>query len=178
MKAVSPSRSSQCSHLHLGHRRGGVGATFVPTRYELQCFEKVRSIDELVRIFPSLGYQILVLATSRGRLNRRLGHTKTFAVWCSKLHSITVRCWSKIRARRVKIKGERCRAGLLKALEGMPSERKLVTRKTWISSLLCSFSGQRTGPSPLSKSMLDRGLMAAYIPSIGDEISSVRQNSD
>src|SRR5215471_11503648 len=107
--------------------------------------------------FSQSAYWISVLTASRGQLNWRLGHAKTFAVECSKLHSITVRSWSKIRARRVEIKRERCRTGLLKALEGMPSERKRPSRKNWFSSLLCSSSGQRTGPSPSSKSMLDRG---------------------
>ena len=107
--------------------------------------------------FSQPGYRISVLTNSQGQLNWRLGHAKTFAVECSKLHSITVRSWSKIRARRVKIKRERCRTGLLKALEGVRSERKRASRKDWFSSLLCSLSGQRTGPSPSSKSMLDRG---------------------
>src|SRR5262249_4528125 len=107
--------------------------------------------------FSQPGYRISVLTTSRGQLNCRLDYAKSFAVRCSKLHSIAVRCSSKIRARRVKIKGERCRTRLLKALEGVPSERRRASRKNWFSSRLCSLSGQRTGPSRLSKSTLDRG---------------------
>src|SRR5215470_2154111 len=76
------------------------------------------------------------------------------------------------------MKGERCRTGLLKAMEGVPSERRRASRKNWFSSRLCSLSGQRTGTSRLSKSTLDRGCSAAYIPSIGDEISSIRPSFD
>src|SRR5215470_17477453 len=38
--------------------------------------------------FSQPGYRISVLTTSRGQLNCRLDHAKSFAVRCSKLHSI------------------------------------------------------------------------------------------
>jgi len=49
--------------------------------------------------FSQPGYWISALTTSRGQFYWRLHHAKTFAVRCRKLHSITVRCCSKIRAR-------------------------------------------------------------------------------